>query len=149
MTISNVQEEPMRYATVLEIDGRLFTRKLLKERYSISYDTLRNWVRLLGINPPKPGQAFATEDVIALDELWIALRLEGLSPREYENLLENGMSLERYLIQRYWDKNLASYLYNQIKLDTSIVTHPVIVETLKRKLTTSTTNQEGKPSYDE
>lgn len=138
----------MRYATVLEIDGRLFTRKLLKERYSISYDTLRNWVKLLGISPPKPGQAFATEDVIALDELWIALRLEGLSLREYENLLENGMSLSRYLRQRYWDKDLASYLYNQIRLDAKIVTHPVIVETLKRQLTTSTTNQEG-PSYAE
>jgi hypothetical protein len=53
------------------------------------------------------------------------------------------MSLSRYLRQRYWDKDLASYLYNQIRLDAKIVTHPVIVETLKRQLTTSTTNQEG------
>lgn len=143
----------MRRIDILGIDGKLFTRKLLLERYSISYETLSNWVKRLGINPPKRGQPFGTDDVIALDELWIAVRIENMFLKDYENLIENGISLSLYIKNRYWGKNLADYLYNQIALNASYIEHPVVQETLRRVLYTSPAtsteeNQKGE-SHDE
>lgn len=135
----------MRRINPLDIDGAVFTRKLLLERYNIKkYETLRTWVKRLEIQEPASSQPFSSNDVIALDEFYIATQIERMPPAEYESYLENGISLEKYISKKYCKKSLFEYLYIQIGLNPELTDNTVVQNTLERlEMSSRTTTSQG------
>jgi hypothetical protein len=115
---------------VTGLPDRHFNKKKLLARYGISYETLKVWLKILGILDPAKGGYFSDKEVNRIDEFWIGTKIERLRHFEYEaQIVLKGSNLDKFLQNKYSGKPLAQYL---LELPDELSNHPVVVATIKR-----------------
>jgi hypothetical protein len=104
-------------------------RKTLQARYNLHPRTFNEWHKFLEIVPPAKNGYFKLDDVILLDEFWIAQKVFRLSQDDFKNavLLTKDGSFEK-LVAQYTRIPLVDYL----KASSQLNKHPVVLDTIAR-----------------
>ncbi len=104
-------------------------RTVLSKRYGMTKRSLGLWHNFLNIEGPAPDGYFTLEEVILLDEFWLAQKVLRVSQSKFKTavLLTPDGSFEK-LVAKYTSLPLIDYL----KTSTQYRDHPVVRDTIAR-----------------